>query len=111
MTIPPDLYYPCLAETERGACRLAYRTVVFPFLFVFNAPAIDAWFASQTGDFPVRKDTWLEMFGFVEDTVTYEGMTFRVYIDQHNFLMQWSLYEPIYGEVEPRVCRQATYSD
>lgn len=111
MNLPPDLYYPCLYSTEQAACRLAYASVVPPYVFVIPCAPIDAHFAASPVNFDGRQEAWVNMFGFVRTEIEVVPTVFvDVYLDPYGMLQDWLLYEPINGGVDDTHCRQNEYT-
>jgi len=108
---PPEIYYPCLAPEEQGACRLAYASVVPPYIFVIPCQPIDDYFASLSTNFELRQTWWEWQFHFVrEELEILPDVIVEVYTDLYGFLQDWLLYEPINGGTDDTHCRMYEYS-
>ena len=111
MNRPPEVYYPCLAPEEQGACRLAYASVVPPYVFVIPCEPIDNYYASLSTNFDLRQTWWEDMFHFRRITVEiFPGVEREVYTDLYGFLSDWLLYPPINGGTDDTRCRMYEYS-
>lgn len=111
MNLPPELYYPCLAPTEQAACRLAYASVVPPYVFVIPCAPLDAFYSGSPVNFDGRQEAWENMFGFVRITIEIvPGVEEEVYTDLYGFLQDWLLYDPINGGTDDTHCRQNEYT-
>lgn len=110
--LAPEQYYPCLAPEEQGACRLAYASVVPPYIYVIPKDPIDSYFQSLTTNFEGRQENWAETFRFkaVEIEII-PGVERWVYTDLYGFLEDWRLYPPINGGTDDTHCREYEYSD
>lgn len=111
MNLRPDDYYPCLAPEEQGACRLAFASVVPPYVFVIPCAPLDAYYASLTTNFDLRQPNWEAMFHFVRITIEVVPAVEReVYTDLYGFLSDWALYNPINGGTDTTHCRPFEYT-
>jgi hypothetical protein len=110
MNLRPERYYPCLTPTEQAACRLAFASVVPPYVFVIPCAPIDDFYASSPVNFDLRQQWWEEMFHFHREEIEIIPDVFvEVYTDLYGFLSDWLLYPPINGGVDDTHCRQYEY--
>ena len=111
MNRPPEVYFPCLAHEEQSACKLAYASVVPPYVFVIPCAPLDAYFASLTTNWTDRQKWWEDMFHFRRITIEpVPGFEAEVYTDLYGFLSDWLLYPPINGGTDDTRCRMYEYS-
>lgn len=110
MNRPPDKYYPCLTPTEQYACRLAYASVVPPYIYVIPCQPIDDFYAGSPVNFGLRQTWWEDMFHFVRVEIEIIPTVFvEVYTDLYGFIDDWRLYDPINGGTDDTHCRQFEY--
>lgn len=92
----PEEYFPCFAIEEQGATRLAFDSVVPPYIFVIPKDVIDSYYASLSTNFDGRQEFWASMFRFVVTEIEIvPGVMVDVYTDPYGFLFDWQLYNPI----------------
>lgn len=107
----PAQYYPCLAPEEQGACRLAFSSVVPPFVFVIPKDPIDSYYAGLSTNFDGRQENWAAMFHFTPVEIDVGmGVMRWVYTDLYGFLSNWALYPPINGGTDDTRCRESEYT-
>jgi len=110
--LTPDQYFPCLANTEKGAVRLVYSDFM-PLLFVVPVQPITDYYTSSADNFTGRQELFENMFAVIREEVYIPILDREVecYIGFYAFMRGWTFYPPIADGTTPPACRIYDYSE